>query len=96
MMKFSKLGLIFSGVDVVVSGMILMYVFTCKEMFCGLWAILPTMPWNFVAEKVLSPSSFLNGGVGLVVFILINATILYFGGSLIGRSVEKAKAKRVG
>ena len=76
----SKLGLILAFIYSIITIIIVIYSFTCSGMFCGLWLILPVMPWNFILEGVIRDSL-----TAFVFLAVLNAIIFYFIGYFIDR-----------
>jgi cation transport ATPase len=91
-MKYSKFGFVLSGLYLIITSVIFYQAFTCGEMFCGLMAILPVLPWTFVMEAIPG-FKFLDNQFGLYFFALVNLLILYLLGSVLERWYKKASSK---
>ncbi len=83
-MKFSRWGLVLSGLYVGITSVIFYQAFTCGDMYCGLIAIAPVLPWPLVAEVIQFPE-FLDSKFGLYFFAIVNIYLLYWSGSVIER-----------
>ncbi|HKR01941.1 MAG TPA: hypothetical protein VJT09_14770 [Pyrinomonadaceae bacterium] len=87
----SKLGLILSGLYLIFVIYILVYVFTCTEMFCGVAVVIPAMPWFYLWGSLVDGSGPLQAYLGyffLIVSVLLNAVLLYLIGKAIGGALS--------
>ena len=88
--KFSKLGIILSGIYLLVTIIIAIKAFTCGQMYCDLIALLPVMPWNFVIEIL---GVFRNAGLVTWLFLAsLNLVIFYFIGFGISKVINKIRS----
>lgn len=88
MKHFSKLGLWFAGVYTVMMGGFLFYAFHCSGEWCGFFAFYFLLPWQYIMN-VLPVLKSVDDIYFVPVSFLLNATLLYFIGALIGHVVNK-------
>ncbi len=86
MNRFSKIGIIISGIYVIATATVFFYAFTCHGEFCGFVGLIPVIPWVFVMDYIspyLTWLPHLFDVVPLFFFAFVNATVLYLAGKYI-------------
>ncbi len=85
-MKKSKIGMVFTTIYLIATIIIWILAHTCNGMYCGMILILPTMPWIFLLEGVISDSIFV-----FFILVILNSMIAYGIGWLISLLIKRVK-----
>lgn len=88
-MKKSKIGIVLVALYLIATIIIAIYANTCSGMYCGLWLVLPVMPWVFLLEGVVSDSIFI-----FFILVILNSAIIYVVGLLISSLIRRIKSSR--
>lgn len=75
----STIWLLLTGGYLLLTGLVIIYVVSCEEMFCQLIIALPGLPWTFLLSRAMEIDSFSTAGwaVTIAASVLLNVSILY-------------------